>query len=92
MSFAGIVRAVGADVRHLPVGTEVLGHAIGEVRDFGPAGAAQIISHLLIVAEHRGGSPNFSTHVANSSLTGTRQVVGTLAEIFYNGARTTFHG
>jgi NADPH:quinone reductase-like Zn-dependent oxidoreductase len=26
VSFAGIVRAVGADVRHLPVGTEVLGH------------------------------------------------------------------
>jgi NADPH2:quinone reductase len=26
VSFAGIVRAVGHDVRHLPVGTEVLGH------------------------------------------------------------------
>src|SRR3954468_4929219 len=26
VSFAGIVRAVGAEVRHLPVGTEVLGH------------------------------------------------------------------
>lgn len=74
------------------VGNEVVRELLGVVGDHGTAGSFEIVGHAVVEGEKRGGSTDFSTHVADSSHAGATERFDTRAGVLDDGTCSALDG
>ena len=78
--------------KHLVISTKFSSVLLGKRSNLLTTRLAEIFAGILVEWEDRAGSTQLCTHVTDGSLTGSRNAVQTIAEIFEDGIGTTLHG
>ncbi len=79
-------------VERAVVGTEVFGDLVGGVGDLFAERGLEVLAHVVVVAEERGGGADLGAHVADRALARRRDRVGAGAVVLHDGAGAALDG